>query len=167
MVDIALRNETEQLWGLLADYLNAESLELDDLEIAGTGGRRIVRVVVDAEGGIDVDRLADTSRGLSRMLDAQDLIDGSYTLEVTSPGLERKLRRPRHFEKSIGRTLIVKTTKDIGGVRRHDGDLKSVDEHGILIEVEGGTRHISFDEIASARTVFEWQRTPKPGKKSE
>ncbi len=166
MVDIALGNETEQLWDLLAGHLDAESLELDDLEVAGTGGGRIVRVVVDAEGGVDVDRLAETSRALSRLLDAHDPFDGSYTLEVTSPGLERKLRRPRHFEKSIGRTVTVKTTREIDGARRHDGDLKSVDDQGVVIETATSTQRINFDDIASARTVFEWQRNPKPGKKS-
>lgn len=166
MVDIALQNETEQLWDLLAGYLGAEALELDDLEVAGSGSGRIIRVVVDAEGGVDIDRLAETSRALSRLLDANDPFDGSYTLEVTSPGLERKLRRPRHFEKSIGRTVTIKTKQEIDGTRRHDGDLESVDERGVVIQTAGGEQRIEFDDIVSARTVFEWQRNPKPGKKS-
>jgi len=165
MADMTVANETEELWNLFTAYLDAESLELDDLEIGGGGGRT-VRIVVDADGGVGVDRLAETSRALSRLLDQHDPFDGAYTLEVTSPGLERKLTRLRHYEKSIGRTVTVKTISEIDGQRRHDGILQSVDGEGAVLEIGGVARRIDFDDIASARTVFEWKRNPKPGKKS-
>ena len=166
MADAAMTTETRELWETIAAYLEAESLELDDLDVVGGGGGRIVRVTVDAPDGVGVDRIADTSRALSRLLDERDPIDGSYTLEVTSPGLERPLRRRSHYEKSMGRTVTVKTNRELDGVRRHDGELSAVDSEGIMVSAEGGDRRIEFDEIASARTVFEWKRNPKPGKKS-
>lgn len=166
MVDLRVERETDQLWQRIAAYLEAEGLELDDLEIAGSGPGRVVRIVIDADAGVDVDRLAETSRALSRLFDAEDVFDGAYTLEVTSPGLERKLRRPRHWEKSVGRTVTVKTTEEVGGTRRHDGQLASVDERGVVLDVDGTERRLDFEQVASARTVFEWERKPKPGKKS-
>ncbi len=166
MVDLKVERDTDQLWQRIAAYLEPEGLELDDLEIAGSGPGRVVRVVIDAPGGVDVDLLAETSRALSRLFDAEDRFEGSYTLEVTSPGLERKLRRPRHWQKSLDRTVTVKTIEEIDGARRHNGRLTAVDDAGVVIDVEGTPRRLEFEQVASARTVFEWERNPKPGKKS-
>ena len=156
---------TEQLWKVCEDYLAAEDLELDDLEVAGTGNP-IVRVTVDAEGGVGVDRLARVSRALSRLLDEEDPFEGSYTLEVSSPGLERPLRRPRHFEKSLGSDVKVKSKVEIDGARNHRGVLESVDGAGFILTVDGSPRRIDFEQVQSARTVFEWKKAPKPGQKS-
>lgn len=160
-----MASETERLWAMFEDYLGAEELELDDLEVVGSG-RKAIRVTIDAEDGVGVDRLARVSRALSRMLDDADPIDGSYTLEVSSPGLERKLRRPRHFEKSLSSDVKVKTNVELDGARSHRGVLESVDETGFVVMVDGEPRRIDFEHVESARTVFEWKRTPKPGKKS-
>lgn len=150
---------------LIGDYLRAERLELDDLEMLGQGRGRILRVVVDGPD-VGVDHLAELSRGISRLLDHESDLDGSYTLEVTSPGLERKLRRPAHYRKSVGKEISVKTRIDVDGERRHEGTLLDSDDHGLSIDVGGQTRRIEFDQIKSARTVFRWERAPKPGKKA-
>ena len=92
----------EDLWELLDAYLQAEGLELDDLDLVGQDRGSVLRVTVDMDGGVEVDRLAETSRGLARLLEDDQRLQKSYTLEVTSPGLERKLRRPAHYSKSIG-----------------------------------------------------------------
>jgi ribosome maturation factor RimP len=157
---------TTDLWDSFETFLAAEDLELDDLEVVGGGEGRIVRVVVDADGGVGVDRLAETSRALSRLLDDTDPFEASYTLEVTSPGLERKLTRPRHFAKSIGRDATVKTKIEIAGQRRHDGVIAAADDVSVTLDVAGESRRLNYDDIAQARTVFEWKRNPKPGKKS-
>ena len=92
----------DRLWDSIETFLAEERVELDDLELSG----RTLRVIVDAEGGIDLDHITDVSRGVSRLLDeSEDLVPDSYSLEVTSPGLERRLRRPRHYEKAIGRPV--------------------------------------------------------------
>jgi ribosome maturation factor RimP len=96
-----------RLWDLLEPWLEAEGVELDDLELAGPGAGRLVRVTVDAAGGIDLDRIANLSRGLSRLLEESDLVGAAYTLEVSSPGLERPLRRPSQFRKAVGREVVV------------------------------------------------------------
>jgi len=155
----------EGLWELIDGYLKAEGLELDDLEMIGEGRGPVLRVTVDADGGVGVDRLAETSRGLSRLLDDDQRLQKTYILEVTSPGLERKLRRPQHFAKSIGREVVVKTHQEIDGVRVHRGTLESSDDDACVIVVEGNDRRVSHAAIASARTVFRWEPAAKPGAK--
>jgi ribosome maturation factor RimP len=154
-----------QLWSRIEDYLGAESLELDDLVVAGGGRGKVIKVIVDGER-VDVDRLAAVSRGLSRMLDADDPIDGSYTLEVSSPGLERSLRRPNHYAKSVGRLVNVKTTHEIDGTSAHKGTILAAEEDEFVLDVAGSRRTIRYEDVAKARTVFEWGPRPKPGKKS-
>ena len=149
-------DQAERLWSVVEPYTAAEDVELDDIEIVGRDRGRIVRIVVDASDPLGVDQIADLSRGLSRLLDQHDLISGAYTLEVTSPGLERKLRRPQHYRKSLGRTITVKTRTPVDGSRNHRGELVRADERGFVIDVEGPERSIGYDDVASGRTVFVW-----------
>ena len=153
---------TDRLWSEVESYVAAEHLELDDLEVLGEGPGRIVRITLDGET-LGVDRIADLSRGLSRMFDDLDPFAGAYTLEVSSPGLERKLRRPRHFAKSVGSEIKVKTFAAVAGERTHTGTLVSADEKGFVIEVAGENRMIAYDAVASARTVFVWKKAARPG----
>ena len=154
----------ERLWDQIDPYLSAEGVELDDVEVLGGG--QIVRVTVDAEDGLGVDTIADLSRGISRLLDETDPIKGSYTLEVSSPGLERKLRRPRHYEKSMGKITKVKTHAEIDGARNHRGTLVASDATGFTIDIDGSERTIPYDVVASARTVFVWEKGASPRKAS-
>ena len=150
----------DELWGVVAPYLEAERLELDDLEVLGRGAGTTVRVVVDAADGIDVDRLAAVSGGISRLLDGPIGPAGPYRLEVTSPGLERRLRRPRHFEKAIGREVAVKLPgESLKGV------LVAAGEHDFTLEVDGRRRVIPYDTPSSVKTVFTVPAKPKPGKR--
>jgi len=160
----------ERLWGLVAPYVEAEGIELDDLEVVGKGNGTIVRVTVDGpvvgdtgRTPVGVDHIAALSRGLSRLLDAEDPVAGSYTLEVSSPGLERKLRRPAHYDKSLGREIKVKTNAPVEEARQHRGILTAADATGFTVEVDGRPRTIAYENVASARTVFEWEKAPKPG----
>lgn len=149
------------IWTVVEPYLAAERLELDDVELLGRGPGTVLRVVVDGEG-VNVDRLADVSRGLSRLLDNETALSDAYRLEVTSPGLERKLRRPSHYSKSLGREVVVKVA---------DGDKKAT-LRGILADagessftVESGDERlaVNYEEVLTAKTVFRWEKAPKPG----
>ncbi|MDE0187570.1 MAG: ribosome maturation factor RimP [bacterium] len=153
----------ERLSAVVGPYLEAERLELDSLELVGHGGARLLRVVVDAEGGIDLDRLAETSRRLSRLLDAETDLEGPYRLEVSSPGLERRLRTPRHFEKAVGREVVMKVRTE-GRNTSLRGRLASADEEGCELSAEGERHALLYGAILSARTVFRWDASPKPGK---
>jgi ribosome maturation factor RimP len=117
-----------------------------------------VRVFVDADGGIDLDTVAEVSEELSRGLDLTDPIPGRYTLEVSSPGLERTLKSPEHFELSIGTKVIVKTKEPVvGNSHRIEGLLEEAGDDSVTIDV--GSEHVDvpYDEIKTARTVFEWR----------
>lgn len=163
-VTIEMTGRTDTLWALIEPWLAAERLELDDLEVVGSGRGRTVRVYVDAEGGVDVDRLAELSEGISRLLDTETDLDGPYRLELSSPGLERALRRPAHYRKSVGREVSVKVRRgDTTGVVK--GVVVSADDDGCTLDTEDGERRIAYGDVVAARTVFRWERAPKPGKK--
>lgn len=155
---------TGHLWDITEEYLVAEHLELDDLEVVGKGSARTVKVVVDADGGIDLDRLSEVSRGLSRLYDAETELTDTYQLEVTSPGLERALKRPRHFEKSVGREVTLKGRDQDGSVHTHRGLLTAADPHAVTVEEDGVGYRYPHDAVISARTVFRWESAPKPGR---
>ena len=128
-------------------------MELYDVEHHGA----TVRVLVDADGGIDLHTIARFSRSVSRALDEQDPIDSRYTLEVSSPGLERPLRTPDHFRRAAGAKIKVKTRPDFDGPRRLTGVLESVSEDGVQLREEDGLRcSVGYDDVVSARTVFDW-----------
>ena len=116
---------------------------------------------------VTLDRIADISRGLSRLLDEEDRIRGSYRLEVGTPGLERELRLPRHFEKSLGRDVVVKTTTEIAGQRRHTGRLLEAADDRFTIDTDGQSVDIPYADVLSAKTVFVWERGAKPGSRQE
>ncbi|MBU1226465.1 MAG: ribosome maturation factor RimP [Actinobacteria bacterium] len=155
----------EALRNVVETYLAAEEVELDDLTLGGGGTGRVLKVVVDAEGGLGLDRIADLSRGLARLLDEDETITGSYTLEVTSPGLERKLTRPAHYRKSVGREVVIATREPVAGHNSHRGLLESVADGGVIVRVDGEARQIAFDEVTRAQTVFRWEAKAKPGRK--
>jgi ribosome maturation factor RimP len=142
---------------LLADL----GLEVYDVEHAGG----TLRITVDREGGVDLDTIALATRIVSRELDHTDPIPGRYTLEVTSPGLERNLRTPAHFERAVGTVVNVRTHPDVEGERRVRGELVAADEDGVTVKQDDGVdRRLRYDEVERARTVFEWGPTPRPAK---
>lgn len=146
----------DALFDLLASTVRALGLELVDAEVR-VG---FVRVILDREGGVDVDEIAEATRAISRALDDHDPQPGRrYTLEVSSPGVERPLREPRQFIKAVGETVTVRTATGGQGERRLKGKLVAADEGGFTLEGEGlpgASRRFSYAEIERARTVFEW-----------
>ncbi len=154
----------DRIGGLVAPELTDLGLDLYDLEF--TGGQ--LRVVVDRPGGVDLETIAAATRIISRELDHADPIPGRYQLEVTSPGLERPLRTPAHFEGAVGSTVKVRTHPHAEGERRAEGVLTATDGGGITILAvnEGGVteRHLAYGDIERAKTVFVWEAAPKPGK---
>lgn len=142
---------------LLAPIFQGRDLEVYDL----TYGGGVLRIIVDKPGGVSLDEVADASKVASRLLDDHDLIPGRYTLELTSPGLERPLRRPEHYARAMGETISVKLGPQVEGQRRIQGVLMGCDDDGITIEEDGVPRRLAFGHITKARTVFEWGPAPK------
>ena len=156
----------DEVRNLIEPWLAAERLELDDLELKGSGRGRTLRVVIDADGPLDLDRIAEVSGGIGRLLDAESEFSDPYQLEVTSPGLERALKTPRHFQKSVGREVSVKIRRDETTTTAR-GVLVSADDERALVDLDdGGELGFTYDEVVKARTVFTWQASPKPGTKS-
>jgi ribosome maturation factor RimP len=149
----------------------ASDLELDlyDLEQRGN----VLRVTIDtppgSDAGVDMNQIALATRLISREMDHHDPIPGKYTLEVTSPGVERTLRLPWHFQREIGKTVNVRLADTSAEQRRIEGVLVAADETTATIQIVDGTelveRVIEIAAIDRARTVFVWGPTPKPGGK--
>tara|TARA_B100000586_G_C19992129_1_gene376724 strand:+ start:160 stop:678 length:519 start_codon:yes stop_codon:yes gene_type:complete len=153
---------TERIDALAAPLCDRVGVELVDVEYEGG----VVRLVVDQPEGVGMDAIANLTREVSRALDHEDPISGTYTLEVTSPGLERPLKRPEHFVRALGSDVTVKTTPDVEGDRRVVGVLTFVGSDGIVVrEEDGSERSVRHDEILKARTVFTWTPEPKSGRK--
>ena len=157
---------------LVAPAVAAAGAELYDVELAGG----VLRITLDRPGGVDIGVIGTVTRAVSRLLDEADPIPGEYTLEVTSPGLERPLRTPEHFVRAVGATITVKTRPGVAGDRRVKGVLVAADDHGFTVrpegtpapegasEVSGADRTIAHGEVERVRTVFDWGPAPKPGK---
>lgn len=150
----------------------ASDLQLDVYDIEQRGGT--MRVTLDTPPGsdrsVDLDQLALATRLISREFDHEDPIPGKYTLEVTSPGVERTLRTPAHFQREIGKTINVRLANVDAEQRRIQGVLVSADDRTATIRTDEGDgeiieRTIELDDIDRARTVFEWGPQPKPGGK--
>lgn len=172
-----LSSEILQKLETLADQVAVrEGCELYDLEMAGVGGRRTLRVFIDkAPNGASVDDCSNVSRGLSLLLDVEDPIQGAYDLEVSTPGLDRILRKPWHFERAVGKKIWVRTGRafeTFGVTQAKNKALKQATEvlsaanaEGIELMLDGETVKIPFSEIEKGKLVFEFE--PKGQKKGE
>jgi ribosome maturation factor RimP len=147
----------EEVSDLAESVARRRSLRLWDVEMSGSGGSTVVRIFVDGDEGVDLDTVAEVSEEISRGLDLRDPIDGRYTLEVSSPGLERTLKRPEHFSASVGKQVVVKTKQRlVGDSHRLDGTVVDADEASVKVLAGDQEVEVPYDAIKSARTVFEW-----------
>jgi ribosome maturation factor RimP len=149
---------------LVRPVVEHAGLELVDVGFHRESGRRVLRVTVDRDGGVDLDTISVTSEKLSRRLDLEDEFPGPYTLEVSSPGVERPLRTTRDFVRRVGEKVKVKTSVPVDGLRTHTGTLTAASEGEVTVATETGEHRIARRDISSARTVFDWE-TEKRKKK--
>ncbi|MER7399050.1 ribosome maturation factor RimP [Streptomyces sp. NPDC000151] len=157
--------QSERLRGLLEPLVAARDLDLEEIEVTPAGKRRVLRIVVDSDDGVQLDECAALSREISQALDDADAMgDVAYTLEVTSPGADRPLAEPRHYRRAVGR--LIKAQLHEGGelVAR----ITAVDDEGLDLEVPGvkgrkpTARRVAFSEIAKARVEIEFNRKTAP-----
>lgn len=143
--------------------LSALGLDVYDVHLGAAGRKSTVQVSVDRDGGVDLDALTTASEMVGYVLEAAELMTGPYSLEVTSPGLERPLRRPEHFRRAVGEQVLVRWRDSEGRAERMRGTLVEAGDEGFTVEVDGERRRARYDATEQARTVFEWGPTPKPG----
>jgi ribosome maturation factor RimP len=143
---------------LIEPVVTAEGLDLEDVAVSRMGRRHVVRVTVDADGGIGHDELSDVSRAISQALDdaedrGRELTPDSYTLELSSPGVDRPLTLPRHWRRNVGRLVAVR----VDG-RQLTGRVSEVDERGVSLDVNGQRVDAAFDALGPGRVQVEFTR---------
>lgn len=144
----------DALMRLLESPIEALDYELVDVEFAGAGRGGILRVFIDSRAGgasVTVDDCARVSHAVSQVLEAEDPIKGHYTLEVSSPGFDRILRKPEHFERFVGERILAELKLPINGRRRFIGVLKTIAADSIVVEVDGQAHSLPLERIQKAR----------------
>lgn len=144
---------SEELEQLLAPAVESLGYELSDLEVKIGGRDGVVRVFIDHPEGIGLDDCEAVSRQIGTVLDAEDPIPGHYTLEVSSPGLDRRLRKREHFERFVGEDVRIKLRVPLDGRRNFRGAIGAVDDENVEVEVDGQSHRLPLAKIASARLV--------------
>lgn len=150
----------EKVRGIAAPLAAQEGLELVDVEIGGAGGRQALRLFIDRPGGVSLDDCTAVSRSVSAALDVEDPIQGAYDLEVSSPGLDRPLRTPEHFQKFAGQKVRVKTYGPLAECENRKtfvGILKGFEEGKVVVDVDGKVFHVPHAQVSKANVepVFE------------
>jgi len=130
-------------------------LDLEAVELTSAGKRRVLRVAIDKDGGVTMDDIADATREVSRVLDDTNLMgQQAYTLEVSSPGVDRPLTLPRHWRRNTGR--LVKVSFRDG--EPTTGRIRDSDETGAVLDVEGTERRLEYAEVAKAKIQIEFKK---------
>ncbi len=136
---------------LVKPVVEGAGLELVDVSWSGQGRRPLLRITVDRDGGVDLDTISAVSEKVSRRLDLEGFEAGPYQLEVTTPGLERPLRRPQDFRRAVGERVRLRTEE--GTV---EGELRGADDEELRIAGPEGERPVRLADVAAARTVVDW-----------
>ena len=141
---------------LLAPIAEANGVKIYDVEYVKEGSEYYLRSYIDKEGGVSIDDCESVSRALNEVLDREDFIDGSYIMEVSSPGLGRVLKKDRHLEYSLGEEVEVKLFKPLNGSKDFEGVLKAYDKDTITVETAGTDNTFNRKEIAIIRLKLDF-----------
>ena len=148
-----IKGEVEELAEAL---LLGEGMELVDLEYRGQGSRWLLRLFIDKEGGVTVDDCANISRQLGDLLDVKDIIPQAYVLEVSSPGLNRPLRKKEDFSRFAGQQVQIRLTSPLAGRKKIAGSLVGVENEAVIVETSGGRYSVSLKDIDKANLIYEF-----------
>jgi ribosome maturation factor RimP len=155
---LQLRKEHDELigeiWNLLKPVVGAQGMEILEIEYRRESAGWVLRIFLDSERGITVEDCAEVSRITGDLLDVADLIQTPYNLEVSSPGIDRPLRRLEHFRKYIGDIIEVRTISPLENRRNFRGELKEASFEGVIIECEAGSYSIPMSLIERARLLY-------------
>ncbi len=159
--------DAARLTDLIEPILTAMNLDLEAVKIAAAGRRRVLRIIVDADGGVSLDDMALASTKVSARIDAKNAMgDAPYTLELSSPGIDRPLTEPRHWRRAVGRLVAVRLTdQDLHSQRAAGAGPASVkarvigaDQDGVTLEIDGAKRTYGYRELGPGRVQVEFGR---------
>lgn len=157
-----LRDRLEEL---VRPAVAGSGLDLETLSVQPAGRRRVVRVVVDRDGGVTSDELARASQQVSQVLDDADAMgSAAYTLEVSSPGVDRPLTEPRHWRRATGRLVRAPLLGEDGadtGAGEATGRVVAADEHGVLLERDGDQLRYPYERLGRGRVELEFRRAER------
>lgn len=139
---------------LIKPIIDANNVELFDVEYVKEGSDWYLRVFIDKEGGVTIEDCQNVSRAFNEILDKEDYIDSEYIFEVSSPGLTRPLKRERDYEKSIGRIIEIRLYSALDGIKEAEGILKSYDKDTITIEINGEVKNIERKNLSMIRWAY-------------
>lgn len=146
----------QQLLALLTPVVESSGYDLEDVTVSRAGRRSLVRVIVDADGGVDLDAIAEVSKAVSDAMDGAgggDAFTEPYVLEVSSPGVDRPLREPRHWRRATGRLVSVTV-----GDTPTTGRILDCDDAGVTLDVDGAKRHVPWSGLGAGRVQVEFNR---------
>jgi ribosome maturation factor RimP len=146
----------ERTENLLKPIAESNGVSIYDVEYVKEGSDMYLRAYIDKEGGVTIDDCESVSRALNDRLDEEDYIADAYILEVSSPGLGRKLTKPRHFIQSVGQEVELKTYKAIDGDKEFIGILTGYDNGVITVDIDGKAKTFDKDEVSSIRLTFDF-----------
>jgi ribosome maturation factor RimP len=156
-----------RIWELAAPLAQTQGLEIIDIELRpeGSRGGRVLRLYLDKDGGPNMEELSQVSRELGALLDEHDIVEGAYTLEVSSPGINRPLKSPEHFKRFIGKRVRVRTRELIQGRRSFLGPLLDVSTDRITVNQDGTRFEIPFAVIEKSNYEHDWSAEYAAGSK--
>jgi ribosome maturation factor RimP len=145
------REVITSLWALIEPVLEPEGIELAEVEFKLEGGRWVLRLYIDSARGVTLDDCEFVSRQVGALLDIKDPIPQAYVLEVSSPGINRVLRKEKDFNRFAGAPVRIKTRRKVGGRRNFQGILQGMEESKIILEMEGNRIEINAEDLEKAR----------------
>lgn len=146
----------KQVYDLIEPILNDMRFELVDVEYLSDRGRWVLRIYIDRDGGVTLDDCAMVSGELGDLIDIKNFIEHEYVLEVSSPGLNRPLKKESDFIRVIGKKIKVKTRTPVDGRRNFTGILKDFKERKLTVEYEGGLVTLAWNDVEKSNLVYEF-----------
>jgi ribosome maturation factor RimP len=159
----ATETQLEAVRAAVEPAVLALGLAVYDVELLGGDGARTLRLTVTREDGVDLEAITAVTQAVSPLVDKADAVNGRYLLEVSSPGIERSLRRTEHFRGAVGEQVSIKYHTEAGPCRVR-GTLVAFDGEHCAVEEDDQRVEVPVRDITQARTVFEWGPQPRPGK---
>ena len=150
-----------RITAVIGPVVAAAGMDLETVRVSTAGRRRLLRVIVDSDDGVSLDDAATVSRELSGALDSVTVMgDFPYTLEVSSPGVDRPLTERRHWRRAVGR-LVTVTVTDSGGSRPVSGRVGAADADGVTLDTDGAPRRFAYADLGPGAVQLEFGQLPR------